>query len=300
MDLSGLAKKLQQHAEKAKIAAKNFNFDDMAAQDDYIHSDSLNVKRREHEQSQGNSGNRRFWPLAGDGVAAHAPSHSEFDSPQQSAGFQHANTIPPLLSVVHDAMQSHTHHSGSTGSCKRVEELPPARIDSDSESDDDDPIMRQISRQRTPTQMPEKKQRNRFMDDLEEHVSKENRQLLHAVHTRVENDNVDRPGSWISGLLGRRKPLYDAGTELAPLARKKKSEARGDIEEGVDVIVASTNVLRPEELAQLRMLKSATPGWSESCTIILREHPREAFICFTLLLCIFVYLHGRLVIDDVH
>ena len=301
MDLAGLAKKLQHHAEQAKMAAKNFNFDDMAAQDDYIHSDSLNVKRREHAQSQGTSKNRSLWPLSS-GVAAQTSSLSEFDRTpliQQSAA-QQANAISPLLPVVHDAMQTHPLKSDS--SCRGDEERLPLHVGSDSESDEDDPIMRQITRQRTTRQTPEETKRNKFMDDLDEHISKENTggQLQLAVHARVENEKADRPGSWISGLLGRRKLLNEAATELAPLARKKKSEDRSDIEEGVDIIVASSNVLRPEELAELRMLKSASPGYSESCAILLRQHPRETFICLTLLLCIYAYLRGRLVIDDIH
>jgi hypothetical protein len=46
MDFGGFTNKIKASAEAAAVAARSFKgFDDMAAQDEYIHSDTLNVKR---------------------------------------------------------------------------------------------------------------------------------------------------------------------------------------------------------------------------------------------------------------
>jgi hypothetical protein len=177
---------------------------------------------------------------------------------------------------------------------------------SDSEPDDDhDPILQHITRQRMASNKS-----NRFMDDLDARVSKENAPLLLPILNGSKDDNihvekkVEHPRAWISGLLGQRKQhhVQNPSTELAPLARRNNKDTRNHETNGDDDfnVVVSSAVLQADELAELRLLKSSAPGWAASFVLVLREHPREAFIGLTFILCIFTYLRGRLITDDVH
>jgi hypothetical protein len=144
MNFADITKKLQQQAEKAATAAKNFKgFDEMAENDEYIHNDSLNVKKQPHGQSQSKplhqiiTGN--LWILPSVAVDR-SSSHVHPPGPQlpQPASFLDQNVRGSLPSVAKDI---------SKQSSKKLqpqyydEEQPSVDNESsDQDSDEDDPI----------------------------------------------------------------------------------------------------------------------------------------------------------------
>jgi hypothetical protein len=143
------------------------------------------------------------------------------------------------------------------------------------------------------------------MDDLEDRTSKENIPLLPTMDaskqrhdsTAMSQSDPHNP-SWLFGFLVRKPLQQSTQTEMAPLARKRPMEGtRAD--DSFDLVV-STSVLQAEELAELSQLRLSTPGCNQKLAIVVREHPREAFLALTFLLGMCVYLYSRSMQDNVH
>ncbi|GKY92439.1 hypothetical protein MPSEU_000214400 [Mayamaea pseudoterrestris] len=302
MNLADITKRMQQQAEKVAVAAKNFkglSFDDMAAQDDYIHSDSLNVKRKQHGQSQAKflrepaKGSKWSFPVLVTDVASSVRQHAIDYIPSG----RDSNTSAPVLPFAEDAMIKSSNHELSR--YDEEEGLTTGAICGQESDDGDLDLQHTSGRSKT-------KKRNRFMDDLEDRMSKENTPLPVMVSGEsmdlLQAQRIDAGGSaksWIFDLMGRRLPQHVTSAEMAPLARKKRNDKRVEQDDNINVVVSSS-ILQADELAELNSLKSASPGWLQVVAMLMQEHPRETFILLTLVLCMFAYLHGRLIADDVH
>ena len=299
MNFERLKSKLKTSASKAADAARNFKgFDDMAANDEYIHTDGLNVKRKNN-----------------------ASSSVELTVSTGAEGVQKVNvslTEPDALRRPRPPQQSlktrHSHQSDGEG---QELELGSRHSEEDLHmtDDEDDPIlnrMRTTGKQRR----GKKKNTNRFMEDLEQRISTprdeeegqsdggdpENSPLLSP------EQSPPPPRGWMAVWPLRSRtsntPDQPQHKPIAPLAKQKSKriltnpQEEGESQEQFEV-KASTGVLDAadmRELEQLRQPSALARAWN-----FYQDHPRECFIGFTLLLGAFAYFHSRreTVEDDV-
>jgi hypothetical protein len=138
------------------------------------------------------------------------------------------------------------------------------------------------------------------MDELDDRIAKENIALALPVVVRDPVETQSQLTSWLSDMLDRKQASNSKRhSEMAPLSRKKLSQsANGRVDAinslGGDYnVLVSSSILKADELAKLDQLKSATPEWPQTLDLLIREHPREAFIVCTLILCVFVYFGSR-------
>jgi len=172
----------------------------------------------------------------------------------------------------------------------------------------------------TATEWSERKRNmHRFMDDLEERVARPDEPVVLPTpisasspidgdgnaHNRGEN--ITTPASWLwkslsaakSNLQQQSNGKNRPETKPAPLlSREKQRKARQQqAPENFDVVVSSSAaVLADDELRQLQELQSSSRSSTSIAGKLLalsREHPREAFIVLTLVLCVVAYFYSR-------
>jgi len=175
-------------------------------------------------------------------------------------------------------------------------------------------------------QQQTKQKQHRFMEELDSRMAMENQQqlqpLVPAPASPLSSPQQQQPAaavaSWFSNaaakslqLVGAKptqRPPESQTTAAPPLMARAKQQRRhatgneDDMMEQHDVaVVSSTAVLGDEEmqeLAQLRIKQQQHPYSSVRGLLCLlchlpRQHPREAFIVFTLLLACYVYFRSR-------
>ena len=181
------------HAQTLAAAAKQFqSFDDMAAQDQYIHSDGLNVKSTKTVE-KGPTTSQVLESL----IAQHDAS---FDSKQSDS-------------------ESHRRlSSGRTSSTKDDDSDNHWDQDDSARDDGDDPIMDMIHEKRTlkkkpsdlvsPQQDVQRKSTHRFLDDLDDRLSKPNIDIEEGLSQPVEstqsNGDSDKRWGWIKAAATSR------------------------------------------------------------------------------------------------
>ena len=333
MNFGELTSKLRAKASSAAVAARSFQgFDTMAANDEYIHSDSLNVKRKGPVLKATAS---PLSPASQHSVPADAPQEFKQDTPSSSqhsvrdASFRQqsgnslleASSQPsdhhspglPLLSVVQTTLSQHTRsHVSASSDEEEVASLLSKSFHTGDESDneeEDDPILNMLrdeSMSSSKTSSRPKKNTNRFLEDLENRMARpqesapESTQFLPPKET---NQDSKPSGLWLSvlrngALQASSKSSTTTPQTVAPWSkpRKQRKQQQPQEEEMEPFeIVASDAMLGQDELEELAQLKQAerTPGITRLLWRLVWEHPRESFILFTLLLGAFSYFYSR-------
>jgi hypothetical protein len=288
-------------------AAKKFqSFDEMAAEDEYIHSDSLNVKKQSTSTTDTATKARTSDVLNSIILEKQPPSRRTSD------------TLNSLITLDESA-EPHRRPSSDSG------RLSPTSRSNDSsvhgrEDDgnnsvrsekEDRPLKKKTSDLVSSSQesRPARKSANRFMDDLDSRLSKPiidvdvESGLPHQPVETSKSDNDNRWG-WIKDAAKSRVHEFMGQTTAAdeervpfrsPLSRtaSKVEPAKKEVEFHVGV-VDSTSVLQAEEQAELDRLRLGAQG--DPLTLMLnvvKQHPQFAFIAFTLVLGSAVYFYSR-------
>lgn len=196
--------------------------------------------------------------------------------------------------------------------------------DDNDESDDDDPIMAAIRKQKgepkkqtrapAPQQkQPAKQKHHRFMEDLDSRMAMENQEEqlpLVASPAPAPSQQPQQPAvaAWFSNvaaksleLVGRRpdgvRPNTETPASAAPLARAKRRVVPPADEMEKVAVVSSAAVLGEDEMQELAQLRRQQQhrsfGPASTLCHAARQHPREAFVGFTLLLAAFVYFRSQ-------
>jgi hypothetical protein len=144
MNFYDVTKRLQQQAEKAAAAARNFKgLDALAAQDDYIHSDSLNVKNRRHDGESSSQPMRSLLAQLGQTV----PTRD--DTAEIGTAVSQIRTLDDRLSDQRATTQLMAAADGRSLSSHQISDRTRPRrpqVYDDDESDEDDPIL-QVTKQ---------------------------------------------------------------------------------------------------------------------------------------------------------
>jgi len=403
MNFERFTNRVKASAAAAASAAREFKgFDDMAANDEYIHSEDLNVRNRSHDGDRGQSrvesleenpllhhaddhqhhpgqhgsplspsspfpqtsqspmvpypSSRQEKPktLAETGRSATMPEYCSKTPPPSTNRAQRQQEKTPLLDIVADTLNNSTLKSlksnmSDTDTASSAA-LPVSSTLEDDSDEDDDPIFAILKKggtplrrdhdrnedrsrysgqrsQMTPMEIEEggqyKGKASRFMDDLDDRISRPNppsatasvASLDSTLTDGTENRNIiQEPAktvttaavSWIRGIANRSQNRNDTSGKSQspkirsppPLARQKRKPAGGMQDESFDVVVSSA-VLADDELRQLQELKQssqlATTQTNLICRLfgLIRQHPREAFIVLTLILGILAYLYSQ-------
>jgi len=278
--------RFKSHAKTLAEAAKQFqSFDDMAAQDDYIHSDSLNVK------------------------ATTTTAVSE--SPTQRTSELLDSLISPISMNPH---QDHAepHQRSSNASFDHASDH--ASHYDEEEGGSHDPILDTI-RYKTPLKkkssdvMPEeRKAASRFMDDLNDRLSKPNvdvEQGLPKTTTAASESptnliiETNNRWGWMKGAATSKMKDFMGKSEetipfRSPLSRTTSSVVSETPKEEEFHVVQSSAILGEEDQAELDRIRLGAQG--DTLTFILnivKQHPQFAFIAFTLVLASAMYFYSR-------
>lgn len=294
------ADKLKASAEAAAEAARAFQgFDDMAAKDDYIHSDSLNVKRQRGHKSSPSKVVQE--------TSKATPSHAE------SSSF-----ISNLMSSMENGASLTTPTAVASNTARSSRESMPLlrsvqqTIETHDSDEEDDPIWASLrhrsdaasstssvssdtSNQELDGASERKKNKRRFLEDLEQRTSRVNAitgtEPSPVAATAAATAQQQQISSWMStwGLRSSNtnKPEI-ASPGLPPLARRPKVVAAAPPVDDDFHIVVSSNVLAVDELKELAAIRSERSLWQ-----LTRQHPREFFVILTLVLGVLAYLFGQ-------
>ena len=164
--------------------------------------------------------------------------------------------------------------------------------------------------QRTP------KQKHRFMEDLDSRLAMENLQPLIASPGRPLRPTVGESAkepplptgaSWFSSVaaksiefMGKTNDQPPSSSSFVPVpllsrAKWRQHPSQDNADELANVaVVSSTAMLGDEEMRELTQLRSQQQSFSMTSLLwnVVRDHPRESFIVFTLLLGSYVYLRS--------
>lgn len=278
-------------AHAADAARSIRNFDDMAAQDEYIHSADLRTpeSRIKHDEMTAS----RYPPPTSFG--GNAPTVTVTTT---------ARKLPPTKTHALDVLNQATEFSSLMG------------------DNDDRTIPQQVPLVHDDDKSAKEKVKkpNRFMDDLSDRLSKteqgNDRVQINAVSLEIENPEQTTQvqplwNSWsvktpvLANVLSRFQspPVSDMRAILGPLsARKVQEEAQRDVEsqskDDMDdstndyIVRSSISVLGADEQAALdRMRLSSEPHAATVASIL--QNPHFAFILFTLILGSAAYFYSR-------
>lgn len=241
MNFSHLTKQLQLQAEKASAVARNFKgFDEMAAQDAYIHSDSLNVKNKMHDQVK-----QQKPILQSVSPWTELTTHT---TSRRAASLQSSCDGRPAEVTPQSVSYRDNQHGGTTNNRRASYTVSqPADIEhslsSDDESDEDDPILQQVmTKQRNSAKRTT--QSHRFMDELDDRIAKENIALALPVVVRDPVETQSQLTSWLSDMLDRKQASNSKRhSEMAPLSRKKLSQSANGRVDAINSLGGDYNVL---------------------------------------------------------
>lgn len=295
-------------------AAKQFqSFDDMAAQDDYIHSDSLNVKNTSSSSTTNkqDSGRRTRDVL---NSLIMTPQEVCFDESESIASSSN-------MSEPHHRRPSHDSNLTSTNSSTIIEDslrdfhdpiLDMARSNNNKENSESRSL-----KKKTSTVAPQdtaRKSANRFMDDLNDRLSKpiEDRDVEMGQPSSEVQPSAEDKWEWIKSAAKSRVQDFMVQNATSstneeqvpfrsPLSRsfttKPKSSAVQQEQDDFHV-VQSTSILHADDVAELDRIRQ---GDSLSFVLtVVKQNPQLAFIAFTLVLGSAIYFYSRhLTADDV-
>jgi len=264
---------LKDSAAKAADAARSFKgFDDMAEKDDYIHSDDLNVKKRETVVSKvvemATTNKRKSEGL---GV-------QRGESYLVQKGKEATKAAPvPLLSVVKSALQS-----------ENIAE-PKTEQDNASVKDTEEEEKR-----------PKRKQATRFLDDLEERTSKEN-DPTSEESTKTE-PRPEAKNTWFGWKPGK---VDSRSSPKGPLWVRTKPQKDTPVvpDEEQYAISQSTALLDSDDLNELTQIRDNSGRFrlDQLLPWLMEDYPRECLVGLALFLAalMFYYLRGRSAQDSV-
>ena len=291
--------RFKSHAKTLAEAAKQFqSFDDMAAQDEYIHSDSLNVKNKTNTPASSVTPTRRTTELLDSLI-----SPISMPAPQESAHVE-----PHLRSS--GGTRANSYDSSSAGRNDQQERHEEEESDHDPVLDtiQPKPSLKKKSSDIMPPPSEERKNTNRFMDDLNDRLAKPNvdvEQGLAQTATAdtsanaIENDNrwgwrIGAATSQMKELMGRSHSSTDYVPFRSPLSRTTNSISEPSLKDEDYNVVESSAILGADDQAELDRIRLATQ--SDPVTLLLnivKQHPQFAFILFTLVLGSAMYFYSR-------
>ena len=305
--------------------------DEMAAEDDYVHSEGLNVKRqddnevelemphnsvtdfavRDQQSSCSNSEQQR--PLHTALEESHE-QNSWASIPGGHLGFS-SSFAPSSNKENNDEMNAE--YDSSINSFDRQESIgnrSTGVLEMEVSESAADPVERPFTRS---------KQKHRFMEDLDNRLSRANISgkstvtatlSSNSISSNKNDDNISNrgAGSWLLGLgraASRDSTLPDDNEDneqsnpnasVPPLSRQRispKAPGKSDPSHHYSV-VTSKGMLDADELLALEQIRHLNETQqSDTAFFRLKEmvqgHPRESFIVFTLFLSIAVYFFIR-------
>lgn len=156
------------------------------------------------------------------------------------------------------------------------------------------------------------KQKHRFMEDLDSRLAMENEDLqpLMLSPARAASpaavSTEETPQSWFSNVaaksldfIGQRTTLQQSSLSSSPaplLARTKQRRNHQHDDELANVaVVSSTAMLGDEEMRELEQMRAQQQQSFSLVTLLwnlVKNHPREGFIVFTLLLGSYLYFRS--------
>lgn len=332
--LQGLGGTLRSQATSLVTAAKSFQgFDNMAAKDEYIHTEGLNVKTKKSKCKQPNGElpssttaamsfmhpfqqpqSHQTPPLTAS--SHHSSSRRESVSASVSSS-QHSNS-QHLLSVVQSTLSapasgnvSLSEMSNTTEAKKQQQQHSFSFHDNDDDDDDweDDPILARIKQQHQGTTATETaalllKDKNRFMNDLDDRLSKEIVQVQQQQHDEeaaiATAEAPPPPQRLLAGLWnGLKNTSANANatpkptTATAPLSRpkKKRQQQQNEVEESFE-IQTSAAVFDSHDMAEWNALQNQNSKLQKVYQFVVKDHPRECILVFSMILMLWVYFHG--------
>jgi hypothetical protein len=313
MNFGQFTSKLKASAASAADAARSFQgLDAMAANDAYIHSESLNVRGRSQSNispadNSALSSHRRTATSASMDNCPRETGESEvstYSRPStqsvQSKFLPHDGQQASLLSVVQETLSHHSRSDRHEASDSAL-----GASDEDDESEDDDPILSLI---RSETHSSSSKQSldqkspgtRRFLDDLEKRISVPIETLPHQAYK-----NESASAGWLSSLRLNTSTSTASPLVAAPWSRSRAPKTQQREDQEIFEVVTATAMLGSDEmneLAQLKQKSATNPSVPTLVWFLIKEHPRESFIVFTLLLGAFAYFRtrGDALEDNVH
>lgn len=295
MNFERLKSKLKDSASKAAEAAKSFKgFDDMAANDDYIHTEGLNVKRKNRTDA--------LELTANSSSATHEEEEEEkalslslssrsgvpYSTPPPRQSTPRQSSVP-LLTIVKTALSDHSRNPrhghpsdeeddgeeslyNNTRTSNNNHFLDMESIENGGEvtDDEDDPILQRMQPQ---GKRKGRKNVNRFMEDLEQRVSAtlredesnsqpENVPLITTSTTSTTKGTDEQPKGWLGWPLRLRTDNTEnvAASAVAPLAKPKRErhnykQATSTAEPETFEVVTSTAMLDDADMQELAQLQ---------------------------------------------
>lgn len=281
--------RFKSHAKTLAEAATQFqNFDEMAEQDDYIHHDDLNVKS----------------------------TTVTSDTPTRRTSELLDSLISPI-SINPSQETAEPHRRPSLTSSERSDQQQ-QESHYDDEGDSHDPILDNMRSKSSlkkkssdlmspPPEQERKTAANRFMDDLNDRLSKpldieQGLSQQTAAAASSTNSSVDTNNRWgwmkgvatsrMNDLMGRSSANDGEVPFRSPLSRTTSSvvpQKKGEFN-----VLQSSAILGEEDQAELDRIRLGAQG--DSLTFILnmvKQHPQFAFIAFTLVLGSAMYFYSR-------
>lgn len=287
------------HAVALTEAAKQFqSFDNMAAEDEYIHSDSLNVKK----QSTTDNATRRTSDVLDSLIILEqkTPSRRTSDILDSLITLDHSKEPHRLPS---DNVRLNTTSYDFSGLYEEDDNRGDPINEKGRSKKEDHPLKEKNSDLVSSSQESgsARKSASRFMDDLDHRLSKPSIDVESGLPEPVESSTAVDDSRWgwikvaaksrVNELVGRvadeervpfRSPLSRTATPPEPTR-----------DEGFNV-VQSSSVLQAEDQAELDRIRLGVQG--DPLTLVLnvvKQHPQFAFIAFTLVLGSAVYFYSR-------
>jgi hypothetical protein len=324
MNFESFRAKVRASALKAAEAAMSVSsLDQMAADDEYIHSEGLKVSKSKNKKTATASQQlNELIPL---------PSTEHVQRAQQLQPFP---AKPPIKS------QSSLHVADAMKDRQRRPTQTEKHDDDDGSDDDDDDLIMSMIR-RTPAtveprpsktklkqvppnpgpvqaeHIPTKKNPNRFMSDLDDRLSKVEEARPEATIAKQQTSSApsSERNSWnllqsavatssMGQFLSQKLVVPIAATDeerkpmKGPLVSRRDHGAGKDNHEEEDPfqVVVSSSVLGADEAAELERMRLATQQSTGPCAMVwhtIRQNPHHAFIVFTLLLGSAAYFYSR-------
>lgn len=262
MNFQSFTSRLKDKAHAAAQAAKEFKgFDGMAEQDEYIHSESLNVPSRRDEVSISTNAISTITDALSESSSTRHSTRS-----QQFSVISQPGTASSLVNSFHDSLCS--------------------------SDDEDDPIMSQLLEEESAA-----KKQHRFLADLDHRMSQpleiqtdtmQTNQL--EEHVPILNESSSNPSPWrFLKQLSTPSAHITKVFPTPPLSRiKAQKVSQSDDPEANFTTVSSTSVLGSDDLQALNRMQRASSLFDG-----IRKRPREAFVALTMLVAVFLYFYAH-------
>lgn len=308
---AAFAQSLKKSAALAAEAAQQLDFNKMAAEDDYIHTEDGNVERLERRRLPVEPSMDDTSTLSTHSSLLDRNRHPRFP-PQEPTprlpGRQKSRNLVPLKVDVPE----------------RQRKIPEDSLSSEDSDDDDDPIFALMKGQKpksgnrdpdpaapsTTNSSETEIKKHRFFEDLENRIALPPQEMPDGIlseTTKANNHAPAEPSSrapaglppWLSAAasalrLPRSQKKGSSSTSFSrPAFFRKKPEAERDELANV-AVVSGAAVLDDTELEALAAFgKRQEQNYLVVLMEVIKQFPRELFILFTLFLGGFVYLFAK-------